>query len=186
MYVLTDGTVAASVPLHENGKRRRKPTGPYVYGVDPETPRRLYRLPEVVEAAAKGELIIVVEGEKKCDELRRRTGLCVTTWAEGARAALQAEWLRTVAGASRLWVLADSDPYKERKDGTVRSEGREAALDRAHFFRRVVFDVRAIDLFPDREDKSDVFDWLAERPEATPAALIAELEAIAARTEAVG
>lgn len=85
-----------------------------------------------------------------------------------------------------MWVLGDSDPFKEHKDGTVRSEGRDAALDRAHFFRRVVFDVRAIDLFPEREDKSDIFDWLSERPDATPAALIAELEAIAAGTEAVG
>lgn len=186
MYVLADGTVAASVPLADRGRRRRKPAGPYVYGVDPEMPRRLYHLPEVLATAAAGELIVVVEGEKKCDALRRRTRLCVTTWGEGARAALQPAWLRDVAGASRIWVLADSDPYKERKDGSIRSEGREAALDRAHFFRRVVFDVRAIDLFPERADKSDVFDWLAERPDATAAALIAELEAIAARTQAVG
>jgi hypothetical protein len=185
MYAL-DGRGIATVPLTDGrGKRRRKPAGPYVYGIDRDQPRRLYHLPDVLAAAARGELIVVVEGERKCDELRKRTGLCVTTWAEGAKAELQSEWLRNVAGASRLWVLADSDPYKERSDGVVRSEGREAALDRAHFFRHVIFDVRAIDLFPDREDKSDVYDWLHERPGVSPAELIAELEELAAATEAV-
>jgi hypothetical protein len=184
-YIL-DGRGIATVPLADaTGKRRRKPAGPYVYGIDPDKSRRLYHLPEVLEAAARGDLIVVVEGEKKCDELRKRTGLCVTTWAEGSKAELQVEWLRNVAGASRVWVLADSDPFKERADGVVRSEGREAALDRAHFFRRVVFDVRAMDLFPDRQDKSDVYDWLIERPGVSPAALIAELENIAAATEPV-
>lgn len=184
-YVL-DGRGLATVALTDGGgKRRRKPAGPYVYGIDPDKPRRLYHLPDVLAAVTRGDLLVVVEGERKCDELRKRTGLCVTTWAEGARAELQPEWLRNVAGARRLWVLADSDPFKERSDGVLRSEGREAALDRAHFFRRVVFDVRAIDLFPERTDKSDVYDWLRERPNADAAALITELEAIAARTELI-
>ena len=181
-----EGRGLATVPLTDaNGKRRRKPAGPYVYGIDADKPRRLYHLPDVLEAAARGDLIVVVEGEKKCDELRKRTGLCVTTWAAGARAELQLDWLRNVAGASRVWVLGDSDPYKARANGAVRSEGREAALDRAHFFRRVVFDVRAIDLFPDRTDKSDVYDWLIERPNASPSALVGELELLAAATEAI-
>jgi hypothetical protein len=185
MYLL-DGRGIATVPLTDGkGKRRRKPAGPYVYGIDPDKQRRLYHLPDVLEAAARGDLIVVVEGEKKCDALRKRAGLCVTTWAEGAKAELQPDWLRNVAGAGRLWVLADSDPYKERADGVIRSEGREAALDRAHFFRRVVFDVRTIDLFPDRGDKSDVYDWLIERPGASPAALIAELENLASATEPI-
>lgn len=185
-YIL-DGRGLATVPLTDGkGKRRRKPAGPYVYGIDPDKPRRLYHLPEVLEAAARGDRIVVVEGEKKCDALRKRTGLCVTTWAEGARAELQPGWLRNVAGAGRLWVLGDSDPYKERADGVIRSEGRGAALDRAHFFRRVIFDVRAIDLFPERTDKSDVYDWLIERPDASPAALIAELEHLAAAAAPIG
>ena len=185
MYVLPDGRTVCSVPLRAHGKRRRKPAGPYVYGVDPEAPRRLYHLPGVLAAAAAGDLIVVVEGEKKCDELRRRTGLCATTWAEGARAALQPSWLRAVAGARRIWVLADSDPYKAHRDGSLRSEGREAALERAHFFRRVVFDVRVIDLFPERADKSDVYDWLAERARASSGELVAELEILAAEAAAI-
>jgi hypothetical protein len=58
--------------------------------------------------------------------------------------------------------------------------GRDAAWDRAAFFRRVVFDVRVIDFFPDRFDGSDVEEWLDERPRVSGPALMVELEAIAA------
>lgn len=195
-----DGSVLANVPLMKDGKRRRKPAGPYVYGIPDGKKRRLYRLTEVQAVAAVGGLIIVVEGERKCDALRRRLGIAsvedalrlgiaVTTWAEGARAELQQDWLHDVAGAARLWVLADSDPYKQRKikdEVRVVSEGREAALDRAHFFRRVVFDVRALDLFPEREDKSDVDDWLQENPAVTGAGILGHLESLATATAAIG
>jgi hypothetical protein len=198
-YVLDD-EILATVKLMKDGKRRRKPAGPYVYGIPDNKKRRLFHLPEVQAVATIGGLIIVVEGEKKCDALRRRLGIAsvddavrlgvaVTTWAEGSRAELQQAWLRDVAGAARLWVLADSDPFKQRKvndEIRVISEGREAALDRAHFFRRVVFDVRALDLFPQREDKSDVDDWLQENPAVSPAGILEHLESVADASAAIG
>jgi hypothetical protein len=185
MYVLGENTVISTLPLYDNGRRRRKPLGAQRPGLDEDATRRLLYLPDVLATAASGGLIVVVEGEKKCRTLRERTGLCVTTWADGAMADLQIAWLHDVAGARRMWVLGDSDPYKAHSSGILRSAGRDAARERAEFFRRVVFDVRCIDLYPDREDKSDVDDWLDERVDAPRAELIAELEAIAAATEAL-
>jgi hypothetical protein len=180
-----DGVGVRNIPLYANGKKRRKPSGPYIYERESESPARLFLLPEVIAAAANGRRIFVVEGEKKALALRARTGECVTTWAGGANSELQISWLRDIAGAESLWVFADCDPYKPGRKGEMRSEGREAALERAHFFRRVVFDVRMIDLFPGRGDKSDVDDWLKLRPNAPASELLDELEAVAAHTEPI-
>lgn len=193
VYVTPDGEAFAKVDLYKKDRtKRRKPAGPWVWNLD-GVEHLLYRLPEVLAAAARGERIFVVEGEKKAENLRQRTGLCVTTWNNGANADLDVKWLRHVAGAKQIVVLGDSDPYKkqlvnkpngDRVEELV-SKGRDAALDRADFFRRVCLDVRAVDLFPDRNDGSDVDDWLTERPRATAEELVAELDAVVAATERV-
>jgi CHC2 zinc finger len=187
------GAIAASLSVwkdHARTTKRRRPSGPWLYsleGVDP----LLLDLPTVLRAAARGEVIVLVEGEKKALLLRARTGLCVTTSSNGAGGHRNPAWLQQVAGASALWSLADSDKIITRPDAATGflerlCPGRDAALDRAHFFRRTVFDVRVIDFFPQRFDGSDVEQWLELRPDASPHALRTELAALAAAAPAIG
>jgi hypothetical protein len=193
VYVTSQSTIAASVSAWQDAartERRRKPSGPWAYSMEGEE-SLLLDLPDVLRAAARGELIIVVVGEKKCRLLRARTGLCVTTSHNGDGGRMNPAWRFQVAGASGLWSLCDSDKVIERRDpatGVVERicPGRDAALERAHFFRRTVFDVRVIDLFPDRFDGSDIVEWLALRPNASPQELRAELAALAAASPAIG
>ena len=118
----------------------------------------LYHLDEVKTAIAGGQAVYCTEGEGKCDRLRdalRESGskVAATTMAGGANASLRAEQVAALVGIRTLCFFADSD---------VPGDG--AATERS---RRVVeaypeCDVRVIDLFPDRDDGSDVADWLAE------------------------
>ena len=191
-FVAEAGDVAATLSIWKDQTKttkRRKPSGPWLYslaGVE----SLLLDLPDVVRAAARGEVIVLVEGEKKARLLRARTGLCVTTFNNGAGGHLNPAWLQQVAGCSALWSLGDSDKIISRRDprtGVLErlSPGRDAAIERAHFFRRTVFDVRAIDFFPERFDGSDVEQWLEERSNASPEQLRDELAALAAASPAI-
>jgi hypothetical protein len=117
-----------------------------------------YRVNEVLSAIAEQEMIILVEGEGKCDALRaalQEKGLraAVTTVACGANAALHANHIATLSGAQRLSIIADSD-----------LPGCGAASERAQKIADAYpqCDVRVVDLFPDRKDGSDVKDFLEE------------------------
>jgi hypothetical protein len=117
-----------------------------------------YRANEVLSAIAEQEMIILVEGEGKCDALRaalQEKGLraAVTTGAGGANAALRANHIATLSGARRLSIIADSD-----------LPGCGAASERAQKIADAYpqCDVRVVDLFPDRDDGSDVKDFLEE------------------------
>jgi len=86
-------------------QQRLTPNGEWVNGLG-DTPRHLYRLPEVQAAAAAGKPIFIVEGEKDADRLNR-LGVTATTNCGGA-----GNWLAihtdTVAGAE-LHIIADKD-----------------------------------------------------------------------------
>lgn len=162
-WSLSDSAPVSVSKHYYNGRERRKPGGPYTFnmrGVDYE----LYHLPEVIAAAQRHERIFLVEGEKKCDALRARLHVPVTTFAGGANATLERRWCYDLAGARQLIVLADSDPI-----------GVRAAQDRAQHFKLGVFDVRVIDLYGDNS-KRDIDDWLAERRSDRSAAIAAQLE----------
>ena len=118
----------------------------------------LYHLDEVRAAVATGQTIFLVEGEGKCDRLRdslRQSGspAAATTIAGGANAAFRPEHIAGLAGAKCVYVLADSD-----------IPGCGAAAERAQAIAsaRPRCDVRIIDLYPTRDDGSDVEDWLGE------------------------
>jgi hypothetical protein len=118
----------------------------------------LYRLDEVRAATAAEQTIFFVEGEGKCDRLRaalRESGSreAVTTIAGGANAPFRPDQIAALAGAKCIYVLADSDV-----------PGCGAATERAQAIASVNprCDVRIIDLYPTRDDGSDVADWLRD------------------------
>jgi 5S rRNA maturation endonuclease (ribonuclease M5) len=89
--------------------RQRRPDpankGKYIFSLD-DTPKILYRLPDVLHAKSLGEVIWLVEGEKDADNLVK-LGLCATTPPNGA-----GKWLdihtRALEGA-QVWIVADND-----------------------------------------------------------------------------
>jgi hypothetical protein len=118
----------------------------------------LYRVNEVFRAIAEQEMIILVEGEGKCDALRAalqagRSRAAVTTIAFGANAAFHANHIAALSGAQSLSIIADSD-----------LPGYGAASERAQMIANAYpqCDVRVVDLFPGRKDGSDVKDFLDE------------------------
>lgn len=111
-------------------------------------PRVLYRLPHVLETAALGGVIYVVEGEKDADNLFR-AGLCATTTAEGARLAWLPEHAESFRGAGTVVVIADND------DPGVKCARRRAAQI-AHYVPRTY----CIEALPGVDKKGDVTDWL--------------------------
>jgi AAA domain/Toprim-like len=118
----------------------------------------IYRSEDISAAIASGSPIWLVEGEGKCDRFRaacREVGRldAVTTVAGGAGAELTGAHLKQLEGVETIVVVADSDVA-----------GRRAAQKRSQRIADVYTkcDVRNIDLFPDRNDGSDVADWVAE------------------------
>lgn len=96
--------------VNQHGKktfRQRRPNhdGGWTYSLG-DTPKVLYRLPEVLEAAAKGEIVWVVEGEKDADTLVE-CGEVATTMPGGA-----GKWLEIHTDAlkgAEVYVLRDND-----------------------------------------------------------------------------
>lgn len=118
----------------------------WVPGLNGQTPT-LYRLPDVLRAAAKGDTIYVTEGEKCADALRK-LGLCATTNSGGAgkwRAGYGAHF----AGAGDAVILADNDEPGEKHARQV-WENVRAHVPSARIVR-----------FPELPPAGDVVDWLA-------------------------
>jgi hypothetical protein len=118
----------------------------------------LYRIDEVSTAIAEGEMVILVEGEGKGDYLRSALRAseyraAVTTIANGANAVLRADHVAALSSAKTISVIADSD-----------LPGSHAASERARQIADALpeCEVRFIDLFKDRDDGSDVKDFLDE------------------------
>lgn len=123
----------------------------------------LYNLPDVERAIKRGETIFVTEGEGKADRLAAalkaaKVSAAVTTIAGGANAPMQPEHIIAFKGAPRIVVLADSD-----------SPGRACSEKRASKLAAVYpdADARAVDLYSDRDDGSDVADWIDEGHDVT-------------------
>jgi len=99
--------------------RQRRPdpanSGKYLYTLD-DTPKVLYRLPEVIEAKRTGDLIWLVEGEKDADNMVK-LGFCATTPPNGA-----GKWLdihtKALEGAT-VWIISDNDSVGREHGKTV-------------------------------------------------------------------
>lgn len=91
--------------------RVRRASGEYGLG---DTPRVLYRLPEVVAAVKDGRTIWIVEGEKDADRLAElgEVGTCNFDGAakDDQRPKWRGEYNRYLAGAARIVVVPDRDP----------------------------------------------------------------------------
>lgn len=123
--------------------RPRLPSGEW--GLRGEPRRVLYRLPEVLEAAANDETIYVVEGEKDVETLRG-LGLVATTGVGGAKN-WRAEYGETLRGCNVV-VLPDKDAAGEEYAAAI-LRSLEGKTDRVTVVR-----------LPGLSDHGDVTDWI--------------------------
>lgn len=96
--------------INEAGKktfrqRKKNDDGKWIYSLG-DTPKVLYHLPEVLKAAAEGDTVWVVEGEKDAETIRRLGGVA-TTMPGGA-----GKWLdlhtEALVGAE-VYIIRDND-----------------------------------------------------------------------------
>ena len=111
-------------------------------------PRVPYRLPELIEAVANGNLIVIVEGESKVDLLRSWNVPATCNSGGSGSAKIWAEHAAYFHDANVI-ILPDND-----------ETGRKHANAVAAFLKKVNARVRIIDL-PGLPPKGDVVDWAA-------------------------
>jgi putative DNA primase/helicase len=112
----------------------------------PKGPKVPYRLPELL-AAPPGTIVYTCEGESDADALAA-IDLVATSAPEGASADWPAEFAPHFKGR-RVVIPVDAD-----KPGRKRGQKVARALD------GVAASVKVVDLYPERNDGSDVRDWL--------------------------
>ena len=118
--------------------------GGWVFGMGKVTPT-LYNLPRVIEAASRGELVFVVEGEKDADNLAK-VGLTATTNPFGAET-WKPDYADYLIGADVV-IIPDNDDV-----------GRRHALQVAQSLIGKAKRIRLLEL-PNLPPKGDVSDWL--------------------------
>lgn len=157
-YVDEAGKLLFQVIRQENGERKedgkpkkkylqRRPDGNGGWLWKTEGMRLVpYRLPEVIEAVAKSQVIFVCEGEKAADKLIE-LGIPATTNARGAK-----KWtdeLNEYFHGARVVILPDND-----------DTGREHADMVGRALTGIAKDIRLLDL-PNLPPKGDAADWVA-------------------------
>jgi AAA domain len=154
------------VRLSPKDFRQRRPNGKGGWNWSLGDARRvLYRLPEVRDAAASGRLVLVVEGEKDTDNLRK-LGFTATCNPGGANK-WRAEYNESLRGADVV-IIGDNDP-----------SGRSHAAHVASSLKDVARRVRVLDLckaWPACPAKGDISDWI--EASGTAEALLALIEAL--------
>jgi putative DNA primase/helicase len=129
--------------------------------------RVLYRLPEVVEAARRGSLILIAEGEKDADNLRR-LGFTATTAPFGAgEKKWRPEYSESLRGG-HVAILQDND-----EKGRAHARAIKVAL------AGIAASACLVAPLPGIEDiaKGDVSDWIARG--GTSEQLLALIELVA-------
>lgn len=111
----------------------------------------LYHLPDVLAAAAAGEQVLVVEGEKDADNLRT-LGYCATTSLGGGGKNKWPGAGTTALAGARVYVLPDND-----SPGRAHATAVAKALMDAGVYVRVIDLASACLLLP---PKGDVTDYL--------------------------
>jgi putative DNA primase/helicase len=112
----------------------------------PKGPKIPYRLPELIAAPADA-IVYVCEGEQDANNLGK-LGLVTTSASEGAGAIWDpalTPWFKD----RHVVILPDAD-----------APGRKHAQKVAHALQPVAASLKVVDLYPDRNDASDVSNWL--------------------------
>jgi hypothetical protein len=112
-----------------------------------------YRLPQLVAArdAEVKQSILVVEGEKHADVLGALK-FVATTNAGGTSYEWPLSWAKHFSGGSRILLIPDAD-----------APGRKAMRQRETLLKNSGLRVFFVDLYPDRNDGSDILDWMKEQ-----------------------
>lgn len=134
-------------------RQRRWEDGRWQWGLG-DTRRVLYRLPEVLAALARNEVVFVVEGEKDVHALERE-GKVATTLPGGA-GKWRDEYTQTLAGLSHRIVVIGDDDEPHRTTGR-----REGHLHAADVWRRLTGKVGQVIARLPAEGFKDVSDQLA-------------------------
>jgi 5S rRNA maturation endonuclease (ribonuclease M5) len=137
--------------LDENGKRQYPQSywdGKQWISGKPSGPKIPYLLPQLI-AAPVTTTVFCVEGEKDTDNLAK-LAFVATTASEGAGAAWAAE-LTPYFKDRHVVILVDAD-----------TPGRKHGQKVAKAIKDVVASVKVLDLYPDRNDGSDVSNWLED------------------------
>lgn len=104
-------------------RQRHRVAGEWVWNLR-DVRRVLYRLPRVVDAVTKGQIVVLVEGEK--DVLTAEAlGLTATTNPMGASAKWLPDYTASLRGAT-VYVVADNDVPGQKHAREVAAELREA------------------------------------------------------------
>ena len=128
----------------------RSPSGTWERGMRGGE-RVLYRLPEVLKAKKRGEIVFVVEGEKDADKLYIK-GLTATTPIEGAGTGLPAEYVAQLMGC-HVVILYDEDPAGHKR----RDQWKELLVGKAASVR--VVKLPGLEFMG--KGGPDVSDWLS-------------------------
>ena len=118
--------------------------GGWVFGMGKVTPT-LYNLPRVIEAASRGELVFVVEGEKDADNLAK-VGLTATTNPFGAET-WKPDYADYLIGADVVIIPDNDDAGRRHAEQVARSLVGKAKR------------IRILEL-PNLPEKGDVSDFL--------------------------
>jgi 5S rRNA maturation endonuclease (ribonuclease M5) len=138
-----DGLEPRFMQRHHNGQ------GGWKWGID-GIRRILYRLPQLIEAVAAGEVVFVVEGEKDADNISE-LGFAATTNPMGANK-WRSEYSEFLRGADVV-IVSDND-----------AAGRKHVEQVAAFLNGIAKRARKLDIakcWPACPDKGDVSDWIA-------------------------
>ena len=131
--------------------RQRRPdgNGGWIWNLN-DVPRVLYRLPGLIEAIACDRPVVIVEGEKDVDNLRKRD--IPATCNSGGASKWRDEFAKRFTGANVI-IIPDND-------ASGRAHAEQVAASIAPVARRV----RVLHIalhWPECPEKGDISDWLA-------------------------
>ena len=147
-YVTTDGKLYHQTVRYDNKsftQRRPDGAGGWIWNLKDITPV-LYNLPQVTKAIQEGRIILVLEGEKDCDNAKSRLGAVATTNPMGA-GKWRGYYSDSLTGA-KVVIIGDNDEAGRRHAQSVAASlyGKAAG-------------VKIVEL-PGIPEKGDLSDWL--------------------------
>ncbi|MEI7997607.1 MAG: hypothetical protein WCH01_22190, partial [Methylococcaceae bacterium] len=124
---------------------RRKNKGKYIRNLQ-DVKREPYRLMELIEAVENKKHILIVEGEKDCDNVVAQLGLTATTFSFGKWDSHYGKYFK----GAKVVIFPDND-----------KPGREKALNIAHKLEPLAESIHIVTL-PDLPDNGDISDWIEQ------------------------